>query len=95
MLSKISSNILQTEKRAIGDYTYDADDRIAINSSSLLKKGFWSNQLILNLNQAKRFYEQKADSTNELESIKLIEKDYFPGGFKPDIRVTHRFYRIE
>jgi hypothetical protein len=47
------------------------------------------------LDQAKRFYEQKADATNELESIKLIEKDYFPGGFKPDIRVTHRFYRIE
>jgi hypothetical protein len=39
---KISSNILQTEKRTIGDYTYDADDRIAINSSSLLKKGFCS-----------------------------------------------------
>ena len=37
---KLSSNILKTEKRAIGDYTYDADDRIAINSNSLLKKGF-------------------------------------------------------
>ena len=39
---KLSSNILQTEKRAIGDYTYDADDRIAINCRSLLKKGFCS-----------------------------------------------------
>jgi hypothetical protein len=39
---KLSSNILKTEKRAIGDYTYDADDRIAINSKSLLKKGFCS-----------------------------------------------------
>lgn len=39
---KLSSNILKTEKRATGDYTYDADDRIAINSKSLLKKGFCS-----------------------------------------------------
>lgn len=37
---KLSSNILQTEKRAIGDYTYDADDRIAFNCRKLLKKGF-------------------------------------------------------
>lgn len=39
---KLSSNILQTEKRTIGDYTYDADDRIAFNVRSLLKKGFCS-----------------------------------------------------
>lgn len=39
---KISSNVLQTEKRAIGDYTYDADDRIAFNVRSILKKGFCS-----------------------------------------------------
>lgn len=39
---KLSSNILKTEKRAIGNYTYDADDRIAINVRSILKKGFCS-----------------------------------------------------
>jgi hypothetical protein len=39
---KISSNVIETEKRAIGDYTYDADDRIAFNVRSLLKKGFCS-----------------------------------------------------
>jgi hypothetical protein len=39
---KLSLNVLETEKRAIGDYTYDADDRIAINVRSLLKKGFCS-----------------------------------------------------
>jgi hypothetical protein len=33
-------NILQTNKRSIGDYTYDADDRIAFDVSSLLKKGY-------------------------------------------------------
>jgi hypothetical protein len=39
---KLSLSILEIERRGIGDYTYDADDRISINSISLLKKGFCS-----------------------------------------------------
>jgi hypothetical protein len=37
---KLSFIILETDKRPIGDYTYDADDRIAFNTKSVLKKGF-------------------------------------------------------
>lgn len=39
---KLSLNVIETEKRAIGDFTYDADDRIAFNCRRLLKKGFCS-----------------------------------------------------
>jgi hypothetical protein len=40
--NKLSLNVLETEKRGIGDYSYDADDRIAFNIRSLSKKGFCS-----------------------------------------------------
>jgi hypothetical protein len=62
---------------------------------NLMKKGFWSNSLILNLAQAKVFYTQQADSSNTLESIKFSEGQFFHGGFKPEILVTHRYYKIE
>lgn len=62
---------------------------------NLMKKGFWSNSLILNLAQAKDFYRQQADSSSSLESIKFSEGQFFQGGFKPEIHVTHRFYKIE
>ena len=66
--------------------------RIAPN---LLRKGFWSNQLILNLAQAKQFYLQEADSLTSLKSVKLSDAYFFAGGFKPEILVRHRYYRIE
>ena len=66
--------------------------RIAPN---LLKKGFWSNQLVLNLAQAKQFYLQEADSSANLKSIKFSDAYFFSGGFKPEILVRHRYYRIE
>jgi hypothetical protein len=66
--------------------------RIAPN---LLKKGFWSNQLVLNLAQAKQFYLQEADSSANLRSIKFSDAYFFSGGFKPEILVRHRYYRIE
>jgi hypothetical protein len=66
--------------------------RIAPN---LLKKGFWSNQLILDLTQAKQFYLQQADSLASLRSVKLSNSIFFAGGFKPEILVRHRYYRIE
>lgn len=62
---------------------------------NLMKKGFWSNSLILNLAQAKEFYALKSDSSLTLESIKFSEGQFFPGGFKPEILVRHRYYRIE
>ncbi|MHA8075751.1 hypothetical protein [Aquirufa sp. TARAVU-A1A] len=62
---------------------------------NLMKKGFWSNSLILNLAQAKAFYTQQADSSNTLESIKFSEGQFFHGGFKTEILVTHRYYKIE
>ena len=37
---KSSVKVLESEKKPIGDYTYDADDRIAFDVSSLLKKGY-------------------------------------------------------
>lgn len=91
----VLANVIFQPPQIHADFKSGDSHELVRVTPNLLKKGFWSNQLILNLDQAKRFYEQKADATNELESIKLIEKDYFPGGFKPDIRVTHRFYRIE
>jgi hypothetical protein len=69
-------------------------ERIRI-APNLLKKGFWSNSLILNLAQAKRFYSLTSDSSNTLESIKFNEGAFFHGGFKPVILATHRYYRIE
>ncbi len=66
--------------------------RIAPN---LLKKGFWSNQLVLNLAQAKQFYLQEVDSSANLKSIKFRDAYFFSGGFKPEILVRHRYYRIE
>ena len=69
-------------------------ERIRV-APNLLKKGFWSNNLILNLAQAKKFYSGTSDSSNTLESIKFSEGQFFHGGFKPVILVTHRYYRIE
>ena len=89
------ANLFFQPPQLMADFKSGNSHEIVRVTPNLLKKGFWSNQLILNLDHAKRFYEQKADSLNELESIKLIENDYFHGGFKPKIRVTHRFYRIE
>ncbi|MEY4987849.1 MAG: hypothetical protein RL567_1628 [Bacteroidota bacterium] len=69
-------------------------ERIRV-APNLLKKGFWSNNLILNLAQAKQFYMATLDSSNTLESIKFSEGQFFQGGFKPVILATHRYYRIE
>lgn len=63
---KLSSNILQTEKRTIGDYTYDADDRIAFNVRSLLKKGFCSFVISIPI----------PDTSSELDTNYRLDKQF-------------------
>lgn len=91
----ILANLFFQPPQILADFRSPTSHEIVRVTPNLLKKGFWSNQLILTLDQAKRFYEGQSDSTNELQSIKFVENTYFKGGFKPEIRVTHRFYRIE
>jgi hypothetical protein len=93
--SGVLANLFFQPPQLVADFkSGNAHERVRV-TPNLLKKGFWSNQLVLNLDQALRFYEQKSDSTNELQSIKIVENNYFKGGFQSKIRVTHRFYRIE
>jgi hypothetical protein len=63
---KISSNVIETEKRAIGDYTYDADDRIAFNVRSLLKKGFCSYVISIPI----------PDTSSELDTNYRLDKQF-------------------
>ncbi len=56
-------NIIQTKKRSIGDHTYDADDRIAFNTASLLKKGFCSYVISIPISENSK--ELKIDYTHD------------------------------
>lgn len=89
------ANLFFQPPQLVADFKSGNSHELVRVTPNLLKKGFWSNQLILNLDQAKQFYERQTDSTNELQSMKIVQNTYFQGGFKPGIRVTHRFYRIE
>lgn len=89
------SNLIFQPPQLIADFRSGRKHEVVRVTLNLLKKGFWSNHLILDLKDAKKFYEHSADSTQVLTSIKFSENHFFSGGYKPEIRVTHRFYRIE
>ena len=89
------ANLFFQPPQLMADFkSYQSHEKVSI-APNLLKKGFWSNNLILNLAQAKRFYIVEPDASNRLQSIKISEAHFFKGGFKPEILVRHRYYRIE
>lgn len=89
------ANLFFQPPQLMADFkSYQSHEKVSI-APNLLKKGFWSNNLILNLAQAKRFYTVEPDASNRLQSIKISEAHFFKGGFKPEILVRHRYYRIE